>query len=82
MEKRNISQSSPVVMKATSKLSSRGQVVIPAEIRKTLGLTEGDDLTFIVNQDGEVKVEVTKKYCKLAHYFRIPFSNYFGRIRK
>jgi len=20
--------------------------------------------------------------CKLAHYFRIPFSNYFGRIRK
>ncbi|NNV05648.1 AbrB/MazE/SpoVT family DNA-binding domain-containing protein [Geobacillus sp. C56-T2] len=63
MEKMNVSdQPSPVVMKATSKLSSRGQVVIPVEIRKTLGLNEGDDLTFIVNQDGEIKVEVTKKY--------------------
>ncbi|MCL6587328.1 MAG: AbrB/MazE/SpoVT family DNA-binding domain-containing protein [Anoxybacillus sp.] len=36
-----------VVVKATSKLSSRGQIVIPIEIRKALGLTEGDDLTFI-----------------------------------
>ncbi|AGT32652.1 AbrB family transcriptional regulator [Geobacillus genomosp. 3] len=63
MEKMNVSdQSSPIVVKATSKLSSRGQVVIPVEIRKTLGLTEGDDLTFMVNQDGEIKVEVTKKY--------------------
>ncbi|KAF0994625.1 AbrB/MazE/SpoVT family DNA-binding domain-containing protein [Geobacillus thermoleovorans] len=63
MEKMNVSdQPSPIVMKATSKLSSRGQVVIPAEIRKTLGLAEGDDLTFIVNEDGEIKVEVTKKY--------------------
>ncbi|BAD74441.1 hypothetical protein GK0156 [Geobacillus kaustophilus HTA426] len=23
-----------------------------------------------------------KVLCKLAHYFRIPFSNYFERIRK
>lgn len=49
------------VLKATSKISSRGQIVIPIEIRKTLGLTEGDDLTFIVNDDGEIKVEVVKK---------------------
>lgn len=49
------------VIKATSRLSSRGQIVIPIEIRKMLGLTEGDDLTFIVNQDGEIKVEVLKK---------------------
>ncbi|MBB6284233.1 AbrB/MazE/SpoVT family DNA-binding domain-containing protein [Geobacillus subterraneus] len=63
MEKANISdQPSPIIMKATSKLSSRGQVVIPAEIRKTLGLAEGDDLTFIVNENGEIKVEITKKY--------------------
>lgn len=50
-----------VVVKATSRLSSRGQVVIPIEIRKALGLTEGDDLTFILNKDGEIKVEVVKK---------------------
>jgi antitoxin PrlF len=49
------------VIKATSKLSSRGQVVIPIEIRKTLGLKEGDDLTFILNEDGKIKVEVLKK---------------------
>lgn len=28
------------------------------------------------------KLDPFKPYCKLAHYFRIPFSNYFRRIRK
>lgn len=49
------------VVKATSRVSSRGQIVIPIEIRKLLGLTEGDELTFILNEDGEMKVEVVKK---------------------
>ena len=33
---------------ATTKLSSRGQVVIPEEIRITLGLSEGDE--FVVRR--------------------------------
>ena len=49
------------VVKATSRVSSRGQIVIPIEIRKPLSLTEGDELPFILNKDGEVKGEVVKK---------------------
>ncbi|MCZ0755170.1 AbrB/MazE/SpoVT family DNA-binding domain-containing protein [Anoxybacillus sp. J5B_2022] len=63
-----------VVIKATSKLSSRGQIVIPIEIRKTLGLIEGDDLTFILNKDGEIKVEVLKKQ-RLSELFGILKTN-------
>lgn len=62
------------VVKATSRVSSRGQIVIPIEIRKTLGLTEGDDLTFIVNEDGEIKVEVVKKQ-RLSELFGILKTN-------
>ncbi|EGW41165.1 AbrB/MazE/SpoVT family DNA-binding domain-containing protein [Desulfosporosinus sp. OT] len=49
------------VIKATSRISSRGQIVIPVEIRKMLGLGEGDQLTFIAEKNGEVKVEVVKR---------------------
>jgi|SRR5680860_262066 len=48
------------VVKATSRISSRGQIVIPMEIRKRLGIGEGDHLTFIAEQNGEVKVEAVK----------------------
>src|SRR5665647_425474 len=49
------------VVKATSRISSRGQIVIPMEIRKKLGIGEGDHLTFIAEKNGEVKVEVVKR---------------------
>jgi AbrB family looped-hinge helix DNA binding protein len=49
------------LIKATGRISSRGQIVIPMEIRKTLGLGEGDYLTFIVEKNGKVEVEVVKK---------------------
>ena len=39
---------------ATTKLSSKGQVVIPEEIRKQLGLKEGDQFV-VVGQDDEGK---------------------------
>ena len=48
------------VVRATSRISSRGQIVIPMEIRKKLGIGEGDHLTFIAEKNGEVKVEVVK----------------------
>ena len=48
------------VVKATSRISSRGQIVIPMEIRKRLGIGEGDHLTFIAGENGEVKVEAVK----------------------
>ena len=39
---------------ATTKLSSKGQVVIPEEIRNTLGLSEGDQ--FVVIGEGDAVI--------------------------
>ena len=36
-----------------AKISSQGQVTIPAEIRKSLGLSGGDKIAFITNEAGE-----------------------------
>ncbi len=45
---------------ATTKLSSKGQVVIPEEIRKQLGLQEGDQFV-VVGQDDAVILKIIKK---------------------
>ncbi len=39
-----------------AKISSKGQITIPVEIRSKLGIKEGDQLRFIY-KDGEVTVE-------------------------
>jgi AbrB family looped-hinge helix DNA binding protein len=46
---------------ASSKLSSKGQVVVPAEIRKQFAAQEGDSLKFIVNDNGEIKLEIVRR---------------------
>src|SRR5690606_38252592 len=49
------------VMKVlTSKLSSKNQVVVPADIRKLLNVKKGDEITWYV-QDGEVSLKPTVK---------------------
>ena len=45
---------------ATTKLSSKGQVVIPEEIRKQLGLKEGDQFV-VVGQDDAVILKSIKR---------------------
>ena len=40
----------------TSKLSSKGQTVIPKPIREHLGVGPGDEVDFIVRDDGEVVI--------------------------
>ena len=45
---------------ATTKLSSKGQVVIPEEIRKQLGLKEGDQFV-VVGQDDAIILKSIKK---------------------
>jgi AbrB family looped-hinge helix DNA binding protein len=44
---------------ATTKLSSRGQVVIPEEIRNTLGLSEGDQFLVIGEGDAVILKTIT-----------------------
>lgn len=43
-------------MRATAKLTSKGQITIPATIRRRFGLRSGDSLTFI-ERDGTLEVE-------------------------
>lgn len=48
-------------MVATSRLSAKGQVVIPVEIRKMLSLEEGDSVKYILTEDGDIKIEPYKR---------------------
>lgn len=37
-----------------AKVSSQGQITIPADIRKRLGLSPGGKIAFVTNQQGEI----------------------------
>lgn len=41
----------------SAKLTSKGQITIPKEVREALGLHTGDRLAFRVHDDGRVEVE-------------------------
>ncbi len=41
----------------SAKLTSKGQITIPKEVREALGLRTGDRLAFRLQQDGTVVVE-------------------------
>ena len=37
-----------------AKLSANGQITVPAEVRRHLGLKSGDKILFFQNKDGEI----------------------------
>ena len=39
-----------------AKISSKGQVTVPAEVRKTLQLKTGDTLAWEVQEDGKISI--------------------------
>jgi AbrB family looped-hinge helix DNA binding protein len=39
------------MIKLAATLTSKGQVTIPAEIRKTMGVRQGDQLVFVLNEN-------------------------------
>ena len=43
-----------------STVTSKGQVTIPAEIRRHLGIGEGDKITFVVEDQGTVQVKASR----------------------
>lgn len=45
------------VMTAVAKVSSKGQITVPMDVRKHLNVIEGDNIQFRVLGDGQVKVE-------------------------
>ena len=41
-------------------VSSKGQVVIPKEVREHLGIARGDKITFVLESEGKVALKATK----------------------
>lgn len=54
-------------MTLRAKITSKGQVTIPKEVREALGVKEGDSLVFEV-EDGEARVSVARKPVSFADY--------------
>lgn len=41
-------------------VSSKGQVVIPAEVRKQLGIQQGDKILFVLGDEGQIELKGVK----------------------
>lgn len=54
-------------MAAKAKITSKGQITIPKEIREALGAKEGDSLVFEV-ENGGAKVSVEREPVSFADY--------------
>jgi AbrB family looped-hinge helix DNA binding protein len=56
-------------MELKARITSKGQLTIPKEVRRALGVGEGDNLLFEVNDAGdEVTVRVARKPVSFADY--------------
>ena len=56
---------SPVTKEIYSILTSKGQITIPVEVRKHLGIDTNDKIAFVIQPEGTVEVK-TPKYPTLA----------------
>ncbi|MCE0523551.1 MAG: AbrB/MazE/SpoVT family DNA-binding domain-containing protein [Methylacidiphilales bacterium] len=45
----------------TTTLSARGQVVIPSDVRKDLGLRKGDDFIVLTSRDGDIMLRPVRR---------------------
>jgi antitoxin PrlF len=54
-----------------ARVTSKGQVTIPAEVRRALGIDQGDDLIFEVTAERSVQLRVVK---------RRPLSELYGAL--
>lgn len=56
-------------MELKAKVTSKGQLTIPKEVRRALGVREGDSILFKVDEDDEqVRVRVERKPVSFADY--------------
>lgn len=57
-------------MELKAKITSKGQLTIPKEVRRALGVRKGDSLLFEVDGD-EVRVRVVREPVSFARYVGI-----------
>jgi AbrB family looped-hinge helix DNA binding protein len=53
------------VKQITSTVTSKGQVTIPAEVRKHLGIDRGDKISFLIEEEGVIRI-VAPRYSNVA----------------
>lgn len=52
------------MISGTAKVSSKGQVTIPIDIRRELGVEAGDSVTFYKDADGRIGVDSSDRYVR------------------
>ena len=57
---------------AMARVTAKGQVTIPVEVRKSLDIKEGDDLLFEVGEGGEARIRVVKRRSLMDLYGALP----------
>jgi AbrB family looped-hinge helix DNA binding protein len=44
----------------TAKITSKGQITLPSQLRKTLGLKPGDRIVFVEDRNGDFRMEARR----------------------
>jgi AbrB family looped-hinge helix DNA binding protein len=57
---------------AMARVTAKGQVTIPVEVRKSLDIKEGDDLLFEVAAEGEARIRIIKRRSLMDLYGALP----------
>lgn len=60
-----------------ARVTSKGQVTIPSDVRKALDLHQGDDLVFEVTSERSVKLKVVKRRSLSDLYGSLPATQPF-----
>jgi antitoxin PrlF len=70
---------------AMARVTTKGQITIPLEVRKSLDIKEGDDLLFEVGEEGdEARIRVVKRRGLMDLYGALPATRAYpgkGAIR-
>ena len=67
-----------------ARVTSKGQVTIPVEVRQALGIERGDGLLFELNREGGASVQVVKRRRLSELYGALPATRPFpgkGAVR-
>jgi antitoxin PrlF len=62
---------------STARVTSKGQVTIPADVRRELGINQGDDLVFEVTSERSAKLKVLKRKRLADLYGSLPATRPF-----
>jgi len=70
---------------SVARVTSKGQVTIPADVRKALSIDQGDDLIFEVTSERSVQLRVVKRRPLSDLYGSLPATRPFpgkGKVRE